>query len=504
MSMNPGETVHEKELSDVADVDDLHHFGYQQSLKRVLGPYGSFAIAFSMISITTGIFFLLPSLFGTSGGVGVALWLPCAAGVFLIVMVYSHLAARIPITGFAYQWNSRLISPHYGWFTGYTALVAFIAGATATAAALASVFVPDIWKSPTHTDTVVFVCVTLAAAAVINILSIKAVSAFNNWGVFFEIAGSVIAALMLIIGTMFFFKHDVGFSVLTSTVRTNHSSLWYGIVLSSLLPLYTFIGWEGAADLSEETLDPRATTPTAMIRANYVSVLASAIMIIGFLIAIPKGITAMLGQNKNDLVYIFQYQFGQVASVILQVIVFIAIFSCVLANMVVATRLCFALARDKMLPASGILGKVNDSTATPIASILLVLAVGIGINLLSAGITANVISIVSVAYYMIYLLTVGGAIYAYLKKKIPGRARATDFSLGRWFLPIAVVAILYVSAVIVVALAPQEGHVAGEYLLYTVLVGTAWYVFYLRGRINRQLAGVYRAEVTELEKLADA
>ena len=74
--------------------------------------------------------------------------MPCAAGVFLIVLVYSHLAARIPITGFAYQWNSRLINPHYGWFTGYTALLAFIAGTAATAVALATVFASDIWKSP--------------------------------------------------------------------------------------------------------------------------------------------------------------------------------------------------------------------------------------------------------------------------------------------------------------------------------------------------------------------
>src|SRR5260370_20422347 len=104
----------ETSLSDEADVGDLHQFGYAQSLRRTLGPYGSFAIAFSMISITTAIFFLLPSLFGTAGAAGVWLWIPCAAGVFLIVLVYAHLAARIPITGFAYQWNSRLINPHYG------------------------------------------------------------------------------------------------------------------------------------------------------------------------------------------------------------------------------------------------------------------------------------------------------------------------------------------------------------------------------------------------------
>jgi len=108
-------------------------------------------------------------------------------------------------------------------------------------------------------------------------------------------------------------------------------------------------------------------------------------MIVGFLIAIPDGVGKLLGQPKNPLVYIFQSHFGAIAADILQVVVFLAIFSCVLANMVVATRLTFALSRDKMLPGSGVLGRVNTTTRTPIASILLVAAVGIGINLLSAG-----------------------------------------------------------------------------------------------------------------------
>jgi amino acid transporter len=483
------------------DSGDLEHFGYHQSLRRTLGPYGSFAIAFSMVSITTAIFFLLPSLFGTAGAAGVWLWLPCAAGVFLIVLVYSHLGARIPITGFAYQWNSRLINPHYGWFSGYTALLAFMAGTAATAVALASVFASDIWKSPTHGDIVLFATAAMAAAAVINIISIRAVSAVNNTGVFFEITGSVGAAALLFFGGIFFFHHDAGFAILTSTQRTSGGALWYGFVLSALLPLYCFIGWEGAADLAEETKDPRSVTPFAMIRANYVSVAASFFVIIGFLIAIPHGIGNLLGQPKNPLVYIFQSHFGAVAADILQVTVFLAIFSCVLANMVVATRLTFAMSRDKMLPASGLLGRVNPATRTPIGSIVLVAAVGIGINLLSAGIAANVVSICSVAYYFIYALTVGGAIYAWRKDRIPGH-RQGDFTLGRWFILVAAAAFAYAAAVIVIALAPHEGHTAAVYLLGAEVAGALWYLLYLRRRINHRTAGVLRQEVIDLEQSA--
>ena len=492
----------ETQLSDSDEIGDLHHFGYRQSLRRTLGPFGSFAIAFSMISITTAIFFLLPSLFGTAGAIGVWLWIPCAAGVFLIVLVYAHLAARIPITGFAYQWNSRLINPHYGWFTGYTAMLAFMAGTAATAVALASVFANDIWANPTHGDIVLFATVAMAVAAVINIVSIKLVSAVNNTGVVFEIAGSVGAAALLFFGSLFFFHHDAGFKILFSSERTSGGALWYGFVLAALLPMYCFIGWEGAADLAEETHDPRAVTPFAMIRANYVSVGASLFMIVGFLIAIPHGMADLLGQSKNPLVYIFQSHFGALAAGILQVVVFLAIFSCVLANMVVATRLTFALSRDKMLPGSTMLGRVNARTRTPIASIILVAAVGIGVNMLSAGIASNVVSICSVAYYFIYVLTVGGAIYAYAKGRIPA-LRTGDFSLGRWFMPIAVGAFVFASVVIVIALAPQEGHVAAQYLIGAQLVGLVWYLAYLRLRIVNRTVGIHRQEVEDLELAAD-
>jgi amino acid transporter len=479
----------EQQLSDPQDVGDLHQFGYAQSLRRTMGPLASFAVAFSMVSITTAIFFLLPSLFGTSGAVGVWLWLPCAAGVFLIVMVYSHLAARIPITGFAYQWNSRLINPHYGWFTGYTALLAFMAGTAATAVALASVFASDIWSSPTHGDIVLLASIAMVAAAIINIVSIRLVSAVNNVGVFFEIVGSVVAALLLLVGSLFF-HHRAGLHILVSTERTNTNPLWYGFVLAALLPMYCFIGWEGAADLAEETNDPRAVTPRAMMRANLVSMAASVLMIVGFLVAIPHGIKDLLGQSKNPLIYIFQSQYGAGAADVLQVVVFFAIFSCVLANMVVATRLGFALSRDKMLPGSSVLGAVNKTTRTPIASIILVAAVGIGINLLSAGIAANVVSICSVAYYFVYLLTVGGALYAHFGNRMPGH-RAGDFSLGRAFLPVALSALAFTITVVVIALAPKEGHTAGKYLLGSEVVGLLWYLLYLRPRLIDHRVGIH-------------
>ena len=198
-----------------------------------------------------------------------------------------------------------------------------------------------------------------------------------------------------------------------------------------------------------------------MMRANLVSMGASVLMIVGFLIAIPDGIGDLLGQSKNPLIYIFQSHFGVIAADVLQVVVFLAIFSCVLANMVVATRLTSRSPATRCCPARRSSARVNTTTRTPIASIVLVAAVGIGINMLSAGIAANVVSICSVAYYFVYLLTVGGAIYAHFSKRMPATGPVTSPS-GGGSSPSRYRALRSRSGVVVIALAPKEGHIAGS------------------------------------------
>jgi amino acid transporter len=477
-------------LTDPADASDLHEFGYNQSLRRTMGPLQSFSIAFSMISITTAVFFLLPSLFTSSGGVGIWLWFPCALGVFLIVLVYAHLAARIPLTGFAYQWNSRLVNGHFGWFTGWSALLAFFAGTAQIAFVLAAVFASDVWDHPTHGDLVLFALVMIAIAAVINIISNRLVNAVNTVGVGFEFFGSVVVAAILLVGAIFFFHHSSGFHILTSSQTVGgSSSTFYGLALAALLPFTTFLGWEGAADLAEETTDPRSVTPKAMIRANYVSVAASFFMIVGFVVAIPHGVPNLVNQPDNALIYIFRSHFGSFASDILQAVVFIAIFSCLLANMVVATRLTFSMSRDGMLPASSLLKRVNVHTRTPIASIVLVALVAGGINMMSAGITSNIIAIPAVSYYLVYVVTVAASLYAYYRNRLPS-PRPGDFSLGRAFPVVAAVALLWALAVVLDIAIPHGGHTAVKYMLGAQALGVIWYLAYLRPRISDSRVGV--------------
>ena len=69
------------------DSADLARFGYKQELKRSLGMFSSFAVAFSYISPSTGIFTLFALGLTTLGGVFIWTWPVVALGQFMSLFV---------------------------------------------------------------------------------------------------------------------------------------------------------------------------------------------------------------------------------------------------------------------------------------------------------------------------------------------------------------------------------------------------------------------------------
>ena len=89
------------------DSDDqvLERFGYQQELKRTLGYFSAFALSFSVISVTTGIFADYGQGLQAGGPSFIWTWLIVGSGQFLVALVFAQLARQIPLSGYAYQWT---------------------------------------------------------------------------------------------------------------------------------------------------------------------------------------------------------------------------------------------------------------------------------------------------------------------------------------------------------------------------------------------------------------
>ena len=76
-------------------------------------------MAFSFISITTGIFTTYAFALTTGGTRSIWTWPIVIAGQALVALVYGALSIRVPLSGYSYQWASRLANPHVGWWFGW-------------------------------------------------------------------------------------------------------------------------------------------------------------------------------------------------------------------------------------------------------------------------------------------------------------------------------------------------------------------------------------------------
>jgi amino acid transporter len=487
---------------DKIDDDDLSKYGYEPKLSRAIGGYTSFALSFSMVTITTTIFTLFADPFTKLGGVGIWLWLPVTAGVMVLTLVYGHLAARMPVTGYAYQWSSRLVGPHFGALVGWVALCSFFVGTASIALAMASVFAPEIWDSPTQHQIQLIAGIAIALAVIINVVGVKAAGWINNVGATTELVGTLGLGAVTFVGLLFFFDHKEGPSVLFDTHPVGGGEFGIGALgLAALLPLYTLLGWEGAADLAEETHNPRRTAPRAMLRAVLVSGIAGFVIYAIFAMAIPYGIEDTVNQPRNPLFYVVSTQLGTGAAHFIEVVALISIFAALLANVTVATRMLFALSRDNVVPFGKRLANVSDMTRTPVLCVLVVGAFALGINLLSAGLVAKVLSLTAVAYYTTYLLTMAATIYGARRDKIP-TAPSRYFNLGRWLVPLAGLGIVWSLIVIAYGTLPEGNRVAAEYFGYALVIGVLYWVLYLRRKINRGEAGPPRQSAQVLPPAA--
>jgi amino acid transporter len=135
----------------------------------------------------------------------------------------------------------------------------------------------------------------------------------------------------------------------------------------------------------------------------------------------------------------------QTLSSIYLLVVSAAIFVCCLSILAATIRLCFGMARDNQLPGSSFLAKVSPGLHTPVWSCVAVACIAAIPFWQYSG--AGIIAIAATG--MIYLSYFLGNIVI-MRARTRGWPRvAAPFKLGRWGLPVNVVALIYGAAMLV-------------------------------------------------------
>ncbi len=442
------------------DTADLEQFGYKQELKRDLGTFSSFAVAFSYISPSTGIFTLFFLGMSALGAHLFWTWPVVAVFQLIVALNFAEVSSHFPLAGSVFQWTKFLAGRGYAWITGWFYIFAGILTVASVCATLPIALLPALngifgWSFNTElgsADQKICAVITLVLITALNIYGVKLVAIVNNTGVIFEILGMVVFALILA------FAHDTnGFGVIfNSSLAGNYAQFPAATTLPFFLvgmfmSLYVIYGFDTASTLAEETRNPRREAPKAVIASVLGAFVIGAIFLWGVLVAVPSmaDASASLAEFPSTVIEAVMQPW---ASNLYLIVVSAAIFVCCMAIMTATIRLAFGMARDDQLPFSKTMSKVNPRLHTPVATCVIVGLLALipfiqfaGAAVIAVGATASI--------YLSYLL---GNLAVFRARTKGWPKTKAPFKLGGWGIVVNAIAVLWGLAMMVNFLTPSS------------------------------------------------
>lgn len=464
----------------IPEDEELARFGYRQQFVRSLRHFESFAVAFSFISITTGIFTTYAFALSVGGTRSIWTWPIVIAGQALVALVYGALSTRVPLSGYSYQWASRLANPHVGWWFGWMSF-AFLSIVTVSVdyGLVQVAFQPLIGETFSPTSAALETLVVLALQAALIIASTRSTTRVNNAAVATEIIGIVgLTVLLLIVAAVRSMGH---WSNLGATGAVPHAGYyaWLGpFMLATLLGAYTIVGFEAASNLAEETHEPHRVIPRAMLRA----VLVSGVVGFAFLLVVAFATNKAAYASSAPVASIVHDVLGGVVQKIFLVFVCVSIFACGLIIMVTNGRLIYSMARDRRLPGHQLLHQVPRATGGPPWATILAAVIGAVITLslrTHAGALGTLFTASTIMPALLYAGTVLLYIVTSRLRGRPGGQGTPVRPFGRFELPIVAGAVIWLAYELIILIGPGAFRDAQYYVLGSLGVGLVFYLVQL-------------------------
>ncbi|MDT2007165.1 amino acid permease [Rhodococcus opacus] len=454
--------------------------GYQPELKRTLGSFQVFAVSFAFISVAVGIFGTYDDVLQNAGPVGIWLWVVVAVGQVLVALVLAQFAARIPLSGSSYQWASRLANPRIGWFFGWLTFCYLSFGVVAIDNAMASQALMPLFGIADDEGTARLITMALVLVqALLVVFSTRIVAMINASAVGLELVIVVVLAVALIVAVVITGNGTVDNLVSRGVTEgaADYFAVGGGLMAAMIMGLATLFGFDAAANLAEEAKDPFRTVPRAIVG----SVVAAGLLGLLFLIALTVAIDDIprISASESPVALIMRDQLGPVMERTLLVAIIFAFFAAGMVTMATCSRIVFAMSRDSRFPAHRLMRRVNPRTQTPVPATILICVVGVVLMVALPG--AALLELI-VAGTILPAIVYGATIVLYLAVRRRLDRKEGAFDLGRFELPVAIVALVWSAVVLFVIVSPAEALVPVLIVAGLILAGGLYFLWMLRFR----------------------
>jgi amino acid transporter len=447
--------------------------GYQPELNRTLGPFQVFAISFAFISVVVAVFATYGSVLQNSGPVGIWLWVVAAVGQTMVALVVAQFAARIALSGSSYQWASRLANPKIGWFFGWMTFWYLAIAVVAMDNALASqALMPLLGMAPDEDAARLITLALLLVQAVLVIASTRLLGMFSSSAVAVELA--ILAVLLVGLGAVMVFTGSGTVDNLTSRGITadapNYFAIGGGFMFGIIMGLTTLVGFDSAANLAEEAKDPFRSVPRAIVA----SVVASAVLGFLFVITLTLAIkdVGSVTNSGSPVASIIREQLGPVMERILLSAIVFAMFGSGMVIMAAGSRQVYAMARDARFPAHNLLRRVNPRTQTPVSATILILAVGV---VLMVALPGDALLQLIIGSSTLPALIYGAIPVLYLCVRKRLESKEGGFNLGRFEVPVAIAAIIWIAIALFALMSPGTSLVPDLIVVGLIVVGGLYF-----------------------------
>jgi basic amino acid/polyamine antiporter, APA family len=318
------------------------------------------------ITVGAGIYVLIGAVAGYAGIH--APWSFLLAGLVMAFTVasYAELSTRYPVSAgeAAYvraAFGSRLLST-------LTGLVTVAIGIVSTAAvAIGSAGYIEQFVDLPQPAIAFGIILLLGAVAAWGILESVLLAGFFT---LVEVGG-----LLLIIGAALTDGITIDPELLRPPVEPSELA---GVAFASLLAFFAFIGFEDLANAVEEAKTPHRDLPLAMTLTLAISALLYVAVAVVAVSAVPVG---ELSASPAPLSLVFQRLAG-IDPIVITAIAVVATLNTILAQMTMASRVIYGMARQGDLPV--LFGRVNRLTRTPVLGTALVAMLAIALTLLAS------------------------------------------------------------------------------------------------------------------------
>jgi len=312
------------------------------------------------ITIGAGIYVLSGAVAGHAGVYAPWSFLLAAAIMALTVASYIELSSRFPVSaGEAAYVKAAFESRPLAIWVGV--LTIGIATVSSAAVALGSAgYIQQFLDWPKELIVIALVLLLGAVAA---------------WGILESVVLASLFTLIEVGGLVAIIAFAVYSNIPIAASLTNipplEATALSGIAFGSLLAFFAFIGFEDLANVVEEAKEPHRNIPRAMVLTLLIS---TALYVLVAAVAVSTVSIERLALSPAPLSLVF-HAVAAINPRMISVIAIVATMNTILAQMTMAARVIYGLARDGDLPpVLAVLAKVHPVTGTPVMATALIVS----------------------------------------------------------------------------------------------------------------------------------